>query len=166
MDEKEIELLKDVGCPSNVIEHCLAVKEKAIKISSALKIYVETEHIRQGALYHDIGRGKTQGITHAVAGAKVAKALGLGTPVINIIERHIGSGITKSEAKRLGLPVKDYLPITPEEKIVSYVDNLTNETGHLTFNDALIRLQEIVGRDHPSIYRFLKMHEEIMSWIM
>ena len=74
--------------------------------------------IRKGALLHDIGRSKTHGITHAIVGAEIARSYGYSQDVLNIIERHIGAGITESEAVKLGLPAKSYVPQTLEEKIV------------------------------------------------
>ena len=43
---------------------------------------------------------------------------------MDIVERHIGAGITADEAGRLGLPFRDYIPATLEQKVVSHADNL------------------------------------------
>ena len=80
-----------------------------------------------GALLHDIGRSTTHGIHHAIAGADIARKLGLPSEVVSIIERHIGAGLSKKEAAILGLPKKDYLPVTLEEKIVTHADNLIED---------------------------------------
>ena len=55
-----------------------------------------------------------------------------------IAERHIGAGITKEEAIELGLPPKDYLPVTLEEKIVAHADNLIFGTERVEI-DAVIK---------------------------
>ena len=109
----EIELLKKEHTPENVIEHCEAVYEKAIEIASNFKD-VDMDLIRKGALLHDIGRSKTHGITHAIEGVNIAREYGYNQDVLNIIERHIGAGITEEEAKKLGLPEKSYVPQTLE----------------------------------------------------
>jgi tRNA (cytidine56-2'-O)-methyltransferase len=119
-----INLLKKKGCSMSVINHCLAVKDASIKI--AKKTNANLKLIRAGSILHDIGRSKTHGIKHAVEGAKIAKELGLPKSIISIIERHIGAGITSKEARELGLPVKNYLPVTLEEKIICYADSLIN----------------------------------------
>jgi uncharacterized protein (TIGR00295 family) len=80
--------------------------------------------IEAGALLHDIGRSKTHGLEHALAGCKTAKRLGLPDDLIAIIRNHIGAGITKEEALKNGLPGEDYFPVTLEEKIVAAADNL------------------------------------------
>ncbi|RLI59317.1 MAG: HD domain-containing protein, partial [Candidatus Asgardarchaeum californiense] len=88
------------------------------------KTNADLKLVEAGALLHDIGRSKTHGIRHAVEGAKIAKKIGLPEKIVNIIERHIGAGLSKNEAKKLGLPAKDYIPETLEEKIVCHADNL------------------------------------------
>ena len=117
-----IALLKKTGCSDDVIKHCIAVRDVAVKI--AKKANADIKLVEAGALLHDIGRSKTHGIHHAVEGAKIAKQIGLSDEIVNIIERHIGAGIPAEEAEKLGLPVKDYLPMTLEEKIVCHADNL------------------------------------------
>ncbi len=60
-------------------------------------------------------------------GSKEQKSLpqlGLPETIVNIIERHLGAGIPKDEAIILGLPPKDYMPMSLEEKIVAHADNL------------------------------------------
>jgi len=117
-----IELLKEYGCSRSVICHCKAVRDIAIRIAE--KTDADLKLVEVGALLHDIGRCETHGILHAVKGAKIAKKLGLPESVVNIIERHIGAGLSAEEAKKLGLPNKDFIPLTLEEKIVCHADNL------------------------------------------
>ena len=121
----EIELLEKEGTPKNVIQHCKAVYQKAMKIAANFDD-VDEDLIRKGALLHDIGRSKTHGITHAIRGVEIAEKYGYNDDVLHIIERHIGAGITAEEAEKLGLPKKSYLPLTLEEKIVAHADNLVS----------------------------------------
>ena len=86
--------------------------------------------------------------------------------VVRIIERHIGAGITAEEAERLGLPKKDYIPQTPEEKIVSYADNLIKGTQVVSFEEAMERFRYVLGENHLSIRMFEEMHKEIQSWMI
>ncbi len=162
--EKEIELLRGFGCPAPVIDHILSVKRTALRIADEVKIPVDRELVRMGALLHDIGRAKTHGIEHAVVGAGMARERGFTEEVARIIERHIGSGLTAEEARSLGLPVKDYLPETPEEKIVAYADNLLNGTRETSFEESLERFERMLGSGHPAVERFKKLHEEIEGW--
>jgi len=117
-----LEILKKNGCSDEVITHCKAVREVAVKIAQLAKADITL--VEAGALLHDIGRSKTHDIFHVVEGVKIAKKIGLPDKIIKIIERHIGGGICKEEAIKLGLPEKDYVPLTLEEKIVCHADSL------------------------------------------
>ena len=90
----EIEILKKEKTPPNVIDHSIAVCKKACEIAKNFP-EADMDLIRKGALLHDIGRSKTHGITHAVEGVEIAREYGYSQNVLNIIERHIGAGITK-----------------------------------------------------------------------
>lgn len=89
---------------------------------------------------HDIGRCRTHSVHHAVEGAAIARDLDLPEEVVNIIERHIGGGISEAEAKALGLPPRSYLPETLEEKIVAHADNLISGTQKVSLTKAMSEL--------------------------
>jgi len=122
--EECMKLLKKNGCSDEVIRHCIAVRDVAVRI--AKKANADVKLVEASALLHDIGRSKTHGIRHGVEGARIAKKLGLPEDIIKIIERHIGAGLPAEEAKKVGLPTKNYMPETLEEKIVCHADNLVN----------------------------------------
>lgn len=124
-----IELLRDSGCSEEVIDHCKAIRDLAVRIAERANANIEL--VEAGALLHDIGRSKTHGIRHGTEGAKIVKEIGLSENIVHIIERHLGAGIPKEDAVSLGLPPKDYIPQTLEEKIVAHADNLIdNEKKH------------------------------------
>ncbi|OGW30009.1 MAG: hypothetical protein A2X56_06820 [Nitrospirae bacterium GWC2_57_13] len=159
------DLLHRAGCSPDIIAHCLSVSRTADAIAGRVRIALDRELISLGSMVHDIGRSRTQGIDHAVAGVEVARSLGLKGPVLSIIERHIGAGITSVEARRLGLPVKDYLPLTPEEKIVSYADNLVMGSTVVEYERALERFRGMLGPDHEGVGLFVAQHQEILGWM-
>lgn len=117
-----LKILKKQGCSKKVIEHCVAVRDYAVRI--AKKAGADVKLVDAGAMLHDVGRAKTHNIKHLLEGIKIAKEMNLSPKLIKIIERHIGAGITKEEAKKLGLPPNDYIPRSLEEKIVCHADNL------------------------------------------
>ncbi len=163
---RDVDVLVKAGCSADVVAHCITVSNMALSVAERVKkITVDRELVRQGGLFHDIGRSKTHGIEHAVAGVEIAKGLGFSPALVNIIERHIGAGITATEAERLGLPKKDYLPLAVEEKIVSYADNLISGTREMPFYEALDRFKEILGPDHEGVELFIKQHHEIQEWM-
>jgi uncharacterized protein len=165
MHNSDVAVLVAVGCSPDVVEHCKTVSNMAILIANRMKIALDHDLVRRGGLFHDIGRSKTHGIDHALEGVEIARNLGFPDELINIIERHIGAGITAMEAVRLGLPEKDYLPRTVEEKIVSYADNLVSGTKNMQFYEALDRFKEILGPDHEGVELFIKQHHELQAWM-
>lgn len=157
-EDECIGILERAGCSKKVIEHLKQVEKIAAAIARKMierceaatqpdeeramcRVYVDLELVRAGALLHDIGRGRTHGNRHAVAGAELAREMGLPEELALIIERHIGAGIESEEAKRLGLPPRDYLPLTVEEKIVAHADNLAGKDGKLKLADVLHDLE-------------------------
>jgi len=152
-----LELLKKTGCSDNVVRHCKAVRDVALKI--AKRTDADVKLVEAGALLHDIGRSKTHDVFHVMEGVKIAQKLGLPQSIINIIERHIGAGISKEEAKKLGLPPKDYIPKTLEEKIVCHADNLIDNYERQNIEDAMERA---LNEDHKEYAeRLLKLHKEL-----
>ena len=158
----EIELLKKENTPDNVIEHCKAVCAKAMKIAANFD-NVDKDLIRQGALLHDIGRSKTHGITHAIEGVEIARKYGYSEDVLNIIERHIGAGITSEEAVKLGLPEKSYLPETLEEKIVAHADNLISGTKEVDMDFVIAKWQRNIEDSDDNIQRLIDLDNELIK---
>jgi uncharacterized protein len=163
--ERALSILKEL-CPKNVVEHCLAVSDYAYELALAIKnngYDVDVELVRLGGLLHDIGRSKTHGIEHGIVGAEILRDLGFDERLALIAERHIGAGITKEEAIELGLPPKDYLPITLEEKIVAHADNLIFGTNRVEIDAVIKKFEKRLGKNHPSIRRIILLNDEINS---
>ena len=158
----EIELLKKENTPENVIEHSIAVYRKAMKIATNFD-NADENLIKKGALLHDIGRSKTQGITHAIEGVKIAEKYGYDKDVLNIIERHIGAGITENEAEKLGLPVKSYLPETLEEKIVAHADNLISCSKEVDIDFVIEKWKRRIEDSEDNIERLIQLDNELIK---
>jgi uncharacterized protein (TIGR00295 family) len=154
-----IELLRECGCNERVIAHCKAVSALAVKI--AKHCGGDSKLVEIGGLLHDLGRCKAHTIAHAVEGAKIARERKLPEALANIIERHIGAGISKEEAKELGLPEKDYIPLTLEEKIVSHSDNLMSGVERTSINEAVAYLTR-EGQMQAAL-RMLALHKELSA---
>ena len=158
----EIELLKKENTPENVIEHCKAVCKKAMKIAANFED-ADEDLIRKGALLHDIGRSRTHGITHAIEGVEIAKNYGYSEDVLNIIERHIGAGITEQEAEKLGLPKKSYVPQTLEEKIVAHADNLISGSDEVDLDFVIKKWKRNIEDSDDNIERLIKLDNELIK---
>ncbi|MCW7080321.1 MAG: HDIG domain-containing protein [Candidatus Methanospirare jalkutatii] len=184
-----VEILRKVGCSEEVIRHCIAVAELALEIARLRNSKrrrrsrssgggeceaeeggkergdeeVDEELVFRGALLHDIGRSRTHGIKHAYVGAEIARSLGLDERIVRIIERHIGAGIPAEEAKNFGLPAKDFIPETIEEKIVACADNLIAHDRRMSIEEALEEFKERLGANHPAVERAKKLYEEVFA---
>jgi uncharacterized protein (TIGR00295 family) len=77
-----------------------------------------------GALLHDIGRSRVHDITHGFVGGQILLEHGYPTSIVLIVERHVLGGFRAVEAQSLGLPKRDFLPQSWEEKIVCVADKL------------------------------------------
>ncbi len=156
-----LKIMEKAGCDPKVIRHCKAVAELAARIAKKMEgqgVKIDEELVQAGALLHDLGRSKSHGIDHAIVGAGLARELGLDPKVAMIIERHIGAGIPAGEAVKLGLPEKDYIPETIEEKIVTHADNMCNFKRHKV--DVSIEKLEKKGQ-MGAADRMRKLHKEL-----
>ena len=123
--EFALELLRSLAVPYAVRRHSISVANKAIGIAGKIKnSKINMELVEIGGLLHDIGRSKTHGFKHALIGGKIVRERGLSKTIARICETHILGGLDKEDAKEMGLPEKDYLPKTLEEKIVCLADKL------------------------------------------
>ncbi len=161
--DEALELLRNVGCSRRVIRHCLTVARKALEIAERIKACghsVDLRLVELGALLHDIGRAVTHDIPHGVEGGRILRERGL-EELARFAERHLGAGIPAKEAEELGLPKRDYLPISLEEKIVTYADKLVAGSGEISYEEARAQLEASLGRGHPALKRLDALHEEI-----
>jgi len=158
----EIEILKKEKTPPNVIDHSVAVCKKAFEIAQNFP-QANLELIEKGALLHDIGRSRTHGIRHAIVGVEIAREYGYSEDVLNIIERHIGAGITKEEAKNLGLFEKSYVPQSLEEKIVAHADNLISGTKEVNVDFVIEKWKSRMENPDDNIKRLIKLDEELIQ---
>ena len=154
--------LLESKCSVKVVNHCKAVTEVALETAKILEgkgLKVDSRLVEIGALLHDIGRSKTHTVHHAVAGAEIAKALGLPDRVVSIIKRHVGGGITVMEAEKLGWPKDVYVPITLEEKVVSYADKLIENCRRTTVD---LAIKKLLGESKfEAAEGVRKIHDEI-----
>ncbi len=156
-EEQCLMILKSEGAGDLIIRHVQTVYKVAMRIADFIEC--DKKLVAAGALLHDIGRTKTNNIDHAVVGAEILRSKNIDDRIVRIVERHTGAGITKEEAERLGLPVKDYIPETIEEKIVAHADNLVSM-------DKIINLDQLMDKYerknlHEASIRIKKLHNEL-----
>ena len=121
--DSALALLKRVGLPEHIIQHSIAVADKAIEIAKRIQIaghLVDIEVVESGALLHDIGRVKSQGFHHAAEGSKILRKFGLPESIVRIADTH---------------SLEALWPRTIEEKIVCYADKVVKGTQEITVHD-------------------------------
>jgi uncharacterized protein (TIGR00295 family) len=125
-----------------VVRHCQAVAMAAKIIADQLVRRgrpIDTEAVIAGALLHDVGRSRTQTARHGVEGAEIIEKEGIDKKVVEIVRRHVGAGISREEAKKLGLPDFDYIPRTLEERIVCFADKMVDADRVRPFGEEIQR---------------------------
>ena len=130
-----------------LLQHSEQVRDKALRILDAYQrkggaVPVDRQLVCDGAMLHDIGiarcnapsiccHGAEPYMAHGIVGAEIVRAHALsrhasewGECMARFCERHTGTGITAAEiaSQSLPLPARDYLPETPEEKLICLAD--------------------------------------------
>jgi uncharacterized protein len=160
---KCIQLLLDYSAPPNVISHSILTAQTALNATKILKNHknsINCDFILAGAILHDIGRCRSHRLDHGIIGAQILREEGL-EELADIAKNHIFGGITKDEARELGLPSRDYLPITLEEKIITYADNISKKVPLLSIDEVIERYSKCLDKSHPILKRVRILHAEI-----
>lgn len=164
--EQAIELLKKNNCSPKIISHCQTVAKLSVEIAKQLNkkgLNINLELTEAGALLHDIGRSRTNSVNHGLIGAQIAESEELPETVVKIIKRHVGGGFTAQEAAKFGWPQDTYMPVSLEEKVVSYADKLVDNSKKepVLIDVEIKRLQAAGHRDAAK--RVEKLHQEITA---
>jgi uncharacterized protein len=159
--EGALQLLKDSGCSDRLIRHVEAVSQYAVEVAES-RGDADVALVRIGGLLHDIGRCKTNGIEHGVAGGMLLRGYGIDESVAQIAEKHVGAGITAEEATKLCFPPGDYMPETLEQKIVAAVDNLIEGTRRISIEKAEADFRAKLG-GNPAALRVRSLHDDVFG---
>ncbi|MCG3223412.1 MAG: HDIG domain-containing protein [Candidatus Heimdallarchaeota archaeon] len=163
--EKCLIILKKHNTPSQVIDHCLIVTKIAERFCAQIE-EINTELVIAASMLHDIGRSKDHSIFHAIEGVKILESEKLDQRLILIVKKHIGTGITETEATKLGLPPDDYIPKTTEEIVVSYSDNLVCGIRECSFDEVLETFICKFGEDSHVVRGFFRQKEFVEKIMM
>ena len=135
-----------------LLRHSTQVRDKALAIlanPSRPPLVLDAGLISTGAMLHDVGilkchapsilcTGSRPYIAHGVIGAEMLRGYGQThglelEPFARICEHHTGTGITAREVREQGLPIpeRNYLPETPEEKLICLADKFFSKSGDM-----------------------------------
>lgn len=148
-------------CTDYIIDHCKVVYERSKDIT---KYYenIDLDLVKCGCMLHDVGRTVTSSIEHAYIGADLLRDEGVDERICLITERHVGAGVTRCEAEKLGLPDRNYIPETLEEKIVAHADNLVHGVTKVDL-DFVIKKWQNKNMSQESIDMLVKLDEELLG---
>ncbi|MFE1268144.1 HD domain-containing protein [Streptomyces sp. NPDC058757] len=141
----EIRALHRKHAPSDaafelVFTHCEIVAALADQLLSRSGRGADADLVRAGCLLHDIGvyrlydsAGRIDGasyVTHGVLGHRLLAEEGLPETLCRFCSCHTGVGLTREDvlAQGLPLPPADYVPVTPEERMVMYADKFHSKS--------------------------------------
>ncbi len=135
-----------------LLKHSGQVRDKAFEILRArpsVARRTDPAVVAAGAALHDIGIlrcdapgihcfGSLPYLAHGLAGGEMLREYGRRRGIdmerfARICERHTGSGLTAAEIRRrsLPLPERDFLPETPEEKLICLADKFYSKSGDM-----------------------------------
>lgn len=148
-------------CSDYIIDHSTTVYQRTKDITQYYD-NVDLDLIKAGAKLHDVGRTVTNDIRHAYIGADLLRELNVDERICKITERHIGAGITPQDALDNGLPKRNYIPETLEEKIVAHADNLVHG---VKFVDLDFVINKWTNKNMPqeAIDRLIKLHNQLIK---
>lgn len=150
-------MMREEKLSSVVIRHCCVVNVVAMAL--ARRCGADLDLVNAASLLHDIGRSATHGVNHVAESVRIARERGLPDELVRCIGRHIAAGFTSEEAEALGLPKGDYMPMSLEDKVVNFADNLVSDRSIKTVAQAAERMRS-KGFELTAT-RMLVMGEEI-----
>jgi len=161
---KALLFLKEL-CAENIVSHSISVSKKAREIADKIKASghdIDSDFVEIGAILHDIGRSKSHGIDHGIKGSEILRNSEF-SEFARVCETHLCAGIDRKEAASIGLPAKDYIPETLEEKVIAHADNLTAHKDHVPISETIEKIENELGKEHPAIRRIKDLDDFINS---
>ncbi|WP_282693877.1 HD domain-containing protein [Streptomyces sp. CC208A] len=153
-----------------VFTHCEIVAAIADQVISRSGADVDPDLVRAGCLLHDIGvyrlydaAGRIDGssyVTHGVLGHALLAEEGLPETLCRFCSCHTGVGLTQEDVLTQGLPLPpaDYVPVTPEERMVMYADKFHSKSTPPRFVSAdsfEVRIGRF-GEEKAGVFRSLR----------
>ncbi|MDZ7364094.1 MAG: HD domain-containing protein [candidate division KSB1 bacterium] len=148
-----------------LVTHSVLVTKKALDLAANFQARqpqtaVDVNFIYEAAMLHDIGifrceapeifcAGREPYICHGVIGREILESEGLPRHAL-VCERHTGAGLSQQDVirQKLPMPLRDYLPISLEEKIICFADRFYSKTPHKLFREKKLR----------------KIHQKMRNW--
>jgi len=164
-----------------LIAHSEQVRDRALQIVDAHPEWTwdnfssreeARRFVEEASMLHDIGiiyceapriycTGSHRYIEHGYLGAELLRREGYERHAL-VAERHTGSGIMMEQVIReeIPIPVRDYCPVSLEERVICYADKFYSKT-RIGEENSLKKIRESIWRyGHDSVLRWEKMNED------
>ncbi len=142
--KESMSLLAEYGQEADWTRHCFAVAKAAARVGDVIakNRQIDCSFLWSTALLHDIGRYITHDpLLHGVEGYKLLSKLRYEKEAY-VCASHILFGLNAAEASQLGLPARDFVPRTYEEKLVPLLDYLIEYDQPTTLDRRFSSLRE------------------------
>jgi uncharacterized protein (TIGR00295 family) len=159
-EEEAIALHRKYGSSEIIIRHCETVSRVAEALGVGIRSHgkeIDLRVVKAAALLHDIGRNRTQTVSHGMEGAEILSREGVDNRVVQAVRCHVGAGLSSEEAKTMGLPAQDYIPRTLEERVVCFADKMVGSDQVRTFQEEVTRF---VRKKHD-VNRLLELKSDL-----
>ncbi len=148
-------LLKEYGKGAAWTAHCFAVADGAERVGLLLsgRRSIDLDGLWSTALLHDIGRCVTHDpILHGVEGHNLLIMLGYPDAAF-VCASHVLFGLRAADASLFGLPARDFVPRTLEERLVPLVDFLIDGDRCTTLDRRFASLRLRNAGNEPFLMR-------------
>lgn len=155
-----------------LLRHSRSVARLALRIARRLRLPLDEEQIRAGAMLHDVGiclcdapsigcRGRWPYLQHGLRGSLLLKTEGAPLWAQRIARRHTGVGLSPEQATRLGLPTHYiYEPRTQLERLICYADKFYSKSRDMR-RKPLARVRASLQKFGPqAVEGFEALHRE------
>jgi len=156
-----------------VADRCLAIVRKHPELA------VDVQFLEEAAMLHDIGicrchapsilcEGTEPYIRHGVIGGEMLRSLsaqGFQASALEkyarVCERHTGTGLTREQIERQGLPLplQDFIPETLEEELICYADKFYSKSSPDQVRTVLETAESLERFGHEGVIKFLSWAE-------
>ncbi len=163
-----IGLLTKYGKGAAWTKHCFAVAGSASQLGYALESRFAIDHdfLWSASLLHDIGRCITHDpIMHGVEGYYLLEKLGYEKEAY-VCASHILFGLDAAEAVQFGLPARDFMPRTIEERLVPLVDFMIENDKPTTLDHRFLSLRRRNADNDFFLDRLDRAQETARSFMM
>ena len=156
-----------------LVEHGRRVAAKAIDAAKRVPhLNPDLDFIREASMLHDIGicftrtsslecEGKHPYICHGYLGRELLDSKGFKRHAL-VCERHLGVGLTAEDIMQQGLPlpVRDMVPVSIEELIISYADKFYSKSNGSAEGEKSVEAvkRELLKFGSEKAERFEKWH--------